>query len=127
MIKTPNAQDGRNQLIARAQALLQKLENGNRELEIPLPLRTLIENRLKNRGLETPSASDKVFEVLSFIINVKQLESMTPEQKSEREVETTRLVNEAHRLKSTLEKLKENKNQLQTLYDQQIARINSSQ
>lgn len=127
MIKAPDAQDGRNQLIARAQALLQKLENGNRELEIPLPLRTLIENRLKNRGLETPSASDTVFEVLSFIINVKQLESMTPEQKSEREVETSRLVDEAQRLKSTLEKLKENRNQLQKLYDQQIARINSLQ
>jgi hypothetical protein len=54
MIKAPDAQDGRNQLIARAQALLQKLENGNGELEIPQPLRTLIENRLKNRGLESP-------------------------------------------------------------------------
>jgi len=127
MIKAANAQDGRNQLIDRAQALLQKLETSNGGLEIPLPLRTLIENRLKNRDLETPSASDTVFEVLSFIINVKQLESMTPEQKSEREVETSRLVNEAQRLKATLEKLKENRNQLQTLYDQQIARINSSQ
>ena len=47
MIKAPDAQDGRNQLIARAQALLQKLENSNGELEIPQPLRTLIENRLK--------------------------------------------------------------------------------
>lgn len=127
MIKAANAQDGRNLLIDRAQALLQKLETSNGGLEIPLPLRTLIENRLKNRDLETPSASDTVFEVLSFIINVKQLESMTPEQKSEREVETSRLVNEAQRLKATLEKLKENRNQLQTLYDQQIARINSSQ
>lgn len=117
MIKITPEQDSRNQLISRAQALLQKLEKGNEKLEIPEPLRTLIVNRLTNRGLETHSASDIVFEVISFIINVKQLESMTPEQKNEREVEASRIVNEAQRMKATLEKLKEDRNKLQRLYD----------